>query len=284
MTGSRKRAVQAGHRLERSQVEGVRDAGAHEQRHDHEARKGRRRDDGESRAGPFVVQQRHPRSRPRHRPRRWRLGSAARRVHLLGSVRCPRRRFRPVSRPPSRTPNPGERSTIEAAGIPWSALVWGDPGARPLLLIHGVTSSAAVWWRIGPALAATERRVIAVDQAGHGRTGHWQGHVGSATTPPTSPRSSGRPVSTAADLQVVGHSWGAVTAAALPAVGLRPATLVLLDPPVLPLRADRARGVRPRRSGRTTTSTRRRPRSVPPSRPGATGDVRAKAEALIDLD
>ena len=25
-------------------------------------------------------------------------------------------------------PEPGERITVEAAGIPWSALVWGDPG------------------------------------------------------------------------------------------------------------------------------------------------------------
>src|ERR687897_1911830 len=73
-------------------------------------------------------------------------------------------------------PKGGERITVEAAGIPWSALVWGDPVARPLLLIHGVTSSAAIWWRIGPALAATGRRVVAVDQAGHGRTGHWQRH------------------------------------------------------------------------------------------------------------
>ena len=44
-------------------------------------------------------------------------------------------------------PDEGERITVEAAGIAWSAIVWGDPAARPLLLIHGVTASAAVWWR-----------------------------------------------------------------------------------------------------------------------------------------
>ena len=133
-----------------------------------------------------------------------------------------------------RAPTEGERFAVEAAGIPWSALAWGDPGARPLLLIHGVTSSAATWWRIGPALAATGRRVVAIDQAGHGMTGHWQGHH----------RFRDNAADIAAficaagmereDLQVVGHSWGAVTAAALPAAGLRPATLVLVDPPVLP--------------------------------------------------
>ncbi len=133
-----------------------------------------------------------------------------------------------------RAPTEGERLAVEAAGIPWSALAWGDPGARPLLLIHGVTSSAATWWRVGPALAATGRRVVAVDQAGHGMTGHWQGHHrfrDNAADIAAFVRAAGLERD---DLQVVGHSWGAVTAAALPAAGLRPATLVLVDPPVLP--------------------------------------------------
>ena len=131
-------------------------------------------------------------------------------------------------------PTPGERIAVEAAGIPWSALAWGDPAARPLLLIHGVTSSAAVWWRLGPALAATGRRVVAVDQAGHGRTGHWQGHHrfrDNAADVAAFVRAAGLDRD---DLQVVGHCWGAMTAAALPVAGLRPATLVLLDPPAVP--------------------------------------------------
>ena len=36
------------------------------------------------------------------------------------------------------------------------------------------------------------------------------------------------------DLQIIGHSYGAVVGAHLPAAGVRPATLVLLDPPFLP--------------------------------------------------
>jgi pimeloyl-ACP methyl ester carboxylesterase len=133
-----------------------------------------------------------------------------------------------------RAPTEGERLHVEAAEIPWSALAWGDPGARPLLLLHGVTSSAATWWRVGPALAATGRRVVAIDQAGHGVTGHWQGHFrfrDNAADIAAFVRAAGLERD---DLQVVGHSWGAVTAAALPAAGLRPATLVLVDPPVLP--------------------------------------------------
>jgi pimeloyl-ACP methyl ester carboxylesterase len=37
-----------------------------------------------------------------------------------------------------------------------------------VLLIHGLSSIAGTWWRIGPALAARGWDVSAVDQAGHG--------------------------------------------------------------------------------------------------------------------
>ena len=37
-----------------------------------------------------------------------------------------------------------------------------------MLLIHGLSSIAGTWWRIGPALAARGWDVTAVDQAGHG--------------------------------------------------------------------------------------------------------------------
>jgi pimeloyl-ACP methyl ester carboxylesterase len=180
-------------------------------------------------------------------------------------------------------PEPGERITVEAAGIPWSALVWGDPGARPLLLIHGVTSSAAVWWRIGPALATTGRRVIAVDQAGHGRTGHWTGHVrfrDNAADIAAFARAGGLATG---DLQIVGHSWGAVTAAALPAIGLRPATLVLIDPPVLPLALISLEASDP--AQRTYDDPDEAMAAIRAAEPAwSDGDVRAKAEALIDLD
>ena len=180
-------------------------------------------------------------------------------------------------------PEPGERITVEAAGIPWSALVWGDPDARPLLMSHGVTSSAAVWWRIGPALAATGRRVVAVDQAGHGRTGHWQGHVrfrDNAADMAAFARAAGLAT---ADLQVVGHSWGAFTAAALPVVGMRPATLILIDPPVLPLALISLEASDP--AQQTFDDLGEAIAAVHAAEPTwSEGDVRAKAEALTELD
>jgi pimeloyl-ACP methyl ester carboxylesterase len=180
-------------------------------------------------------------------------------------------------------PAEGERIRVEAAGIPWSALVWGEPTARPLLLIHGVTSSAAVWWRIGPALAATGRRVVAVDQAGHGLTGHWQGHVRFRDNAADIAAFARAARLTTHDLQVIGHSWGAVTAAAFPAVGLRPATLILLDPPVLPLAAISREASDP--AQRTYDDIDEAAAAVRASEPTwSDGDVRAKAMALITLD
>ena len=131
-------------------------------------------------------------------------------------------------------PRPGERMTTQAAGIPFSSISWGDPDGRPLVLIHGVTASARIWWRVGPALAASGRRVVAVDLPGHGLTGHWTGHHrfrDNAADVAAWIRAAGLDLP---DLQVIGHSWGAMTAAALPAAGIRPATLVLLDPPAIP--------------------------------------------------
>jgi pimeloyl-ACP methyl ester carboxylesterase len=44
---------------------------------------------------------------------------------------------------------------------------WGS-GERRLLLLHGLSSNAALWWRVGPALADLDYRVTAPDLRGHG--------------------------------------------------------------------------------------------------------------------
>src|SRR5258705_11633279 len=73
-------------------------------------------------------------------------------------------------------PATADLDVFEAAGIPFATRSWGDSAAAPLLLIHGVTASSRIWWRIGPALAGgLRRRGGAVDPAGHGRTGHRTG-------------------------------------------------------------------------------------------------------------
>ena len=136
-------------------------------------------------------------------------------------------------------PPPGRRSIVEAAGVPFSVVAWGHDQHPPLLLVHGVTSNAEVWWRTGPALATSGRRVFAPDLPGHGETGNWNGHH-------RFPDMAGDIVALAAALgitevpdrlAVLGHSWGASIVAHLPAVGLRPGRLILLDPVVLTLAA-----------------------------------------------
>jgi pimeloyl-ACP methyl ester carboxylesterase len=180
-------------------------------------------------------------------------------------------------------PDAGQRITVEAVGIPWSALVWGEPSARPVLLIHGITSSAEAWWRVGPALAASGRRVVAVDQAGHGLTGHWTGHRrfrDNAKDIAAFARAAGleRP-----DLQVVGHSWGAMTAAAMPVTGFRPATVVLLDPPVLSLERISLEATDPNQQ--PFPSLDEAIASIRAAEPTwAEGDVLAKAQSVIHLD
>jgi pimeloyl-ACP methyl ester carboxylesterase len=180
-------------------------------------------------------------------------------------------------------PDPGRRSNALAAGIPFSALEWGDPNGRALVLVHGLGSSARNWWRLGPAIAATGRRVVAPDLPGHGETGHWAGHHrfrDSARDVAAWIRAAGLDESS---LQVVGHSWGGMTVAALPAAGFRPATLVLVDPPSLP-HTIMATVVddpdeRPREDVAATI------RFLTPRHPAwSAGDIEAKARSLHQLD
>jgi pimeloyl-ACP methyl ester carboxylesterase len=150
-------------------------------------------------------------------------------------------------------------------------------------LIHGVTSSAASWWRLGPAFAATGRRVVAVDLPGHGGTGHWQGHHrfrDNARDVVAFVRRAGLDRD---DLQVIGHSWGAMTAAAFPAAGLRPATIILLDPPARSLAAF-VQQLAESDEGSYPDMDEAIPAVRAANPDWDDGDVRAKAEALTQLD
>ena len=181
-------------------------------------------------------------------------------------------------------PSPPELGTVDANRLSYGVRCWGDPAAPPVLLIHGVTASSAIWWRIGPALAvALDARIVAVDQAGHGRTGRWLGHhrfADNAADLVAFARAAGLAV---AGLRVVGHSWGGMTAAALPAAGLIPNTLVLLDAPALSLAAITRHLDDPvERRYATVAEAVARVGSAHPTWPW--GDVMSKAEALTQID
>jgi pimeloyl-ACP methyl ester carboxylesterase len=194
-------------------------------------------------------------------------------------------------------PPPGAQGVAgDADG--WPTLAWGRPGDPALVLVHGVTSSAGIWWRVGPALAAAGFHVTAVDMPGHGRAPRRSTDVRSWPTRFIDTahalarfiRASGiagaqgaEGAISAPELKVVGHSWGAMVAAHLPAAGLAPKTLVLLDPPVM----TRARMVsiteqpteRPYDSLEEATAV---VRSEYPT--WSDGDVLAKARALTEFN
>jgi pimeloyl-ACP methyl ester carboxylesterase len=125
--------------------------------------------------------------------------------------------------------------------------------------------------------------VVAPDLPGHGRTGHWTGHRrfrDNAADVAAFARAAGVD---RVDLQVVGHSWGAMTTAALPAAGLPPERLVLIDPPAVPLAAIQAMAADP--DERVYDDLDEATAAVRRKNPGwSDGDVRAKAEALTQLE
>jgi pimeloyl-ACP methyl ester carboxylesterase len=181
------------------------------------------------------------------------------------------------------SPTPGERSTLEADGRDWTFLTWGGAADPPLLLVHGVTSNAGIWWRVGPALAASGRCVTAVDMPGHGPSPTWSGrHRFSETAAELAAfiRAAGLAVPA---LAVVGHSWGAMVTAHLPGAGIRPASIVLLDPPYLTLEQLEALTREPtERPYETTDDARAAIRQTNPE--WSDGDVEAKAVALTEFD
>lgn len=114
------------------------------------------------------------------------------------------------------------RGYVSLGGIRLSYLDWGGSGP-PAVLLHGITSSAATFWRVAPALRAAGHRVIALDMPGHGESDVSQAHdldtiaglVGGAI------EHLGL-----REVRLIGHSWGGATALVL-ASGAHPARAAL---------------------------------------------------------
>lgn len=103
---------------------------------------------------------------------------------------------------------------------------FGESGHR-LLLLHGLGSSAAGWWRVGPALASAGFHVTAPDLRGHGSSPHGDDYSFGAYADDVRKLGSGWDV-------VIGHSLGGAVAITLcdeePDYASR---LVLLDPAIV---------------------------------------------------
>jgi pimeloyl-ACP methyl ester carboxylesterase len=59
-------------------------------------------------------------------------------------------------------------SAENAVPVDLHCLRWGGDGGPTALLVHGVMSAAATWWRVAAALAEAGWRVVAPDLRGHG--------------------------------------------------------------------------------------------------------------------
>jgi pimeloyl-ACP methyl ester carboxylesterase len=126
------------------------------------------------------------------------------------------------------------RGYVQAGATRLSYLDWGGQGA-PLLLLHGITSSARSWWRVAPVLAAQGYHVYALDLPGHGESAETGDHriANIAALVGIAIRELGleRPT-------LIGHSWGGATTLALAAEDRSLlARAVLVDPAVRMSRA-----------------------------------------------
>ena len=165
----------------------------------------------------------------------------------------------------------------------WSMRWWGNPTDPPLLLAHGIMSDAGVYWRFGPALAATGWRVVAVDLPGHGGTGPWNGRHALLDTSEDLVALIRALDLDPSELLVLGHSWGAAVTSGLPAAGFRPRALILLDPPFLALEGMLAMTRDPvEHPYESADEARINLRAANPN--WTDGDVQAKALALTRFD
>lgn len=117
------------------------------------------------------------------------------------------------------------RGQVQAEGMTFSYLEWGESGS-PLLLLHGITSSARGWWRVAPEMVALGYHVFALDMPGHGQSQLGDTH--------RIDQIAKRIVAALDTLQitnpaVIGHSWGGAVALEL-AASIAVARVVLIDP------------------------------------------------------
>ena len=108
-------------------------------------------------------------------------------------------------------------------------LTWGNPNAeRSVVLIHGVTSNAQSWIRVGPKLAEQDYYVVAPNLRGHGKSPKADGlysldeMAGDLTeSVPNNPEF------------IIGHSFGGVMAIVAVVQGVLNPEYVVLEDPVL---------------------------------------------------
>jgi pimeloyl-ACP methyl ester carboxylesterase len=120
------------------------------------------------------------------------------------------------------------RDHMQVGTMKLAFLEWGSAGA-PMLLLHGITSSARAWWRFAPALVERGYHVYAVDMPGHGQSDIVADYRPEQLASVVAELLR-RPA--LAGAAVIGHSWGGAVALVLASrareLGL--SRVLLIDP------------------------------------------------------
>ncbi|MDX3078453.1 alpha/beta fold hydrolase [Streptomyces sp. NPDC088354] len=120
--------------------------------------------------------------------------------------------------------------TTHVNGIRLAYRTWGDPGAPPLVLLHGRGSDGADWAPVVPALARTHR-VLAPDLRGHGASERPGEYAFEAMRDDVVGLLDALGLEKAA---LAGHSMGGVVAYLLAAARPERLTALVLEEPVPP--------------------------------------------------
>ena len=113
-------------------------------------------------------------------------------------------------------------------GLRLAGLAWGDPGARPLLALHGWLDNAASFSRLAPLLE--RHQVVAVDLTGHGHSDRRSADAGYQIWEDLPELTGVLDALGWQTFDLLGHSRGAAIASLLAAAfPERVARLVLLD-------------------------------------------------------
>jgi pimeloyl-ACP methyl ester carboxylesterase len=121
------------------------------------------------------------------------------------------------------------RAYIRVNGTRLSYLEWGQQG-RPLVLLHGITSTARAWWRAAPTFVAQGYHVYALDMPGHGESDETDDHRIENIAGLAGAAMRELDLAGAA---MIGHSWGGATALVLASADEGPDLLsraALVDP------------------------------------------------------
>ncbi len=108
-----------------------------------------------------------------------------------------------------------------------AALEWGDPDAPPLLALHGWLDNAATFAKLAPRL---ERRIVAIDLVGHGRSDHRAADTGYAWADYLADIDGVVDALGGSRVDLLGHSLGATLASTYAAIApARVGRLVLIE-------------------------------------------------------